>query len=226
MEKECLLFNNCNHKDCGGLCTRRIKTERMFALSLLSREQLKPLILRTDADGTDRQTFIELKDIALNIKKFVSDGKSLYIHSAVSGNGKSSWAIRLIKEYINNIWAYADDSTCHALFISVPLFLESLKNSINNYDQYAEDIKASVYTADVVVWDDIAAKCGTEYEINKLLSYIDRRINLGKSNIYTSNLGPNELSSALGTRLASRINSAKEIIFYGADKRKLLGGNN
>lgn len=223
--EECLLYNNCNHKDCDGICVRKFKTEKLFEFSMLTKAQLNPLVLRVDADGTDQDSFIELRNIAQNIKAFVDDGKNLYIHSPISGNGKSSWAIRLLKEYINAIWAHADLS-CHALFVSVPTFLDSLKNSISSYDEYAESIKNNILKADIVVWDDIAAKCGTEFEINKLLSYIDRRIVLGKSNIYTSNLGPSELQSAVGSRLASRINGAKEVVFYGADKRKLLGGTN
>jgi DNA replication protein DnaC len=53
-----------------------------------------------------------------------------------------------------------------------------------------------------------------------LLSYIDGRIALGKSNIFTSNLGEEALYAALGDRLASRICHMSQVIeFRGSDKR-------
>ena len=40
-----------------------------------------------------------------------------------------------------------------------------------------------VTKCDLVVWDDIGSKNGTEFEVSHLLSIIDQRINNGKSNI-------------------------------------------
>ena len=77
-------------------------------------------------------------------------------------------------------------------------------------------------TADLVVWDDIAAKSGSEFELNHLLNAINTRMDAGKSNIFTSNLGKRELTNALGERLASRIcNKSIDIELQGADKRYL-----
>ena len=78
----------------------------------------------------------------------------------------------------------------------------------------------------MVVWDDIAAKTGTEYEINNLLSLVDARISLGKSNIYTSNLNQREMMQALGSRLTSRIcNMSEDIELFGVDKRNWVRDN-
>jgi DNA replication protein DnaC len=100
------------------------------------------------------------------------------------------------------------------------MFLTSLKNSITNYNEYVEYVKANVMEADLVIWDDIAAKTGSEFEINQLLSYIEGRLTRGKANIFTSNLNRNEISANLGPRLASRIcNMSTDIELKGADKR-------
>jgi DNA replication protein DnaC len=66
----------------------------------------------------------------------------------------------------------------------------------------------------LVVWDDIAIKTATTYEMENLLSIIDYRLNSGKSNIYTSNLFGSELSQRLGERLYSRIINLSEIIEF------------
>jgi DNA replication protein DnaC len=67
---------------------------------------------------------------------------------------------------------------------------------------------------------------GSDYEINYLLSLIDGRIALGKSNIYTSNANRQEIYTSLGNRLASRIcQFSTDIEFHGADKRGFGGQN-
>ena len=63
------------------------------------------------------------------------------------------------------------------LFIGVPRFLLELKANISQKSEYIEDIEDSVLDADLVVWDDIGSKNGTEFEVSHLLSIIDTRIN-------------------------------------------------
>ena len=99
----------------------------------------------------------------------------------------------------------------------------ALKNSITQQDDYITHIKENIQTADLVVWDDIAIKTATTYEMENLLSIIDYRLNSGKSNIYTSNLFGKELSESLGDRLYSRIINLSEVVeFVGQDKRGLI----
>jgi len=222
---DCFLYNSCNHKDCDkDVCPRRYKMENLYALSCLSASQMKPINFCIDADGTDEEEFKQLMAIAGDIVNFVKDGKNLFIHSKICGNGKTSWSITMIQKYFNRIWPMSD-LTCKAIFISVPRFLLALKDNIKNNNQYAQFILANAANADLVVWDDIAAKNGTEYEISQLLGLIDGRLSAGKSNIYTSNLGPDELINAVDKRLASRICESTIIELNGADKRRFFGGN-
>jgi DNA replication protein DnaC len=108
------------------------------------------------------------------------------------------------------------------LFISVPRFLLALKDSISNKSSYIDYIKDNVLLADLVVWDDLGNKLGSEFELSHLLNIIDNRISLGKSNIYTSNLNRQQLYTALGERLTSRVaNMSIDIELYGSDKRNL-----
>ncbi|MBQ6631031.1 MAG: ATP-binding protein, partial [Romboutsia sp.] len=106
--------------------------------------------------------------------------------------------------------------------INVPKFLLALKASISNQSDYIDHINKYVDTADIVIWDDIGTKVATEFEHEHLLSLIDSRLLNNKSNIFTSNIIPNDLSSFIGDRLASRIiNTSKTIEFLGVDKRGL-----
>lgn len=220
--ENCFLYSRCNHIDCDkSFCLRKYKLDYLYKNSLLSISQREPKTLYIDSDGTDREAFTCLVDIEKNILNFVRAGNNLFIHSYTCGNGKTSWAVRLIQAYFNNIWPKTD-LDCKALFISVPKFLLALKDNISNKNEYASFILNNVEKADLVVWDDIATKTGTEFELNRLLAILDDRLCYKKSNIFTSNLGESELETALGPRLASRIlGLSKKIELFGADKRSL-----
>lgn len=218
----CFLYADCNHKDCDKICNRKLKLSYLFAESELPESKWIPTNLCIDGDGTDFDAFNHLAEIKNNIVKFVKAGANLYLHSSNSGNGKTSWAIKLAQTYVDRTWKSQDFSSCAILFVSVPAFLEALKRNMNARDDYAERLLTKIPKADLVIWDDIAAKSGSEYEINKLLSLIEGRITKNMSNIYTSNLNSSEIYNALGSRLASRVcNLSTDIELFGADKRFL-----
>ena len=143
------------------------------------------------------------------------------IHSTTCGNGKTAWALRILNSYIEKIW-YKSDIVCRGLFVNVPRFLISLKDNIGNYNEYYNQIKDNILDADLVVFDEIGAKVATSFETEHLLSIVNARVDAKKSNIYTSNLGPEELRKAVGDRMYSRIiNTSTEIMFRGTDKRSV-----
>jgi len=222
MVENCPYKHKCNGRDCDkDFCMRRYRLDCLYDNSNLEELQRVRRTLNTDADGTDYNEFLQLANIEKNIKNFVQTGQNLYIHSYTCGNGKTSWAIRMIQAYFNAIW-YESNFGCQGLFISVPRFLIELKNSISGRSEYVEFIKARVLTADIVVWDDIATKVGTEFELNQLLNLINMRIEKGKTNVFTSNLGARDLEKTMGERLASRIvNRSVDIELHGIDKRHL-----
>lgn len=222
----CFLREVCNGKDCDkDFCLRKYKMDSLYSAALMTENQKKHITLRVDEDGTDLEQFKQLAAIEQDIINFISSGKNLYLHSANCGNGKSSWSLRLAEAYFNKIWARTEVK-CRVLFISVPRFLLALKDAISNKSTYVDYIKDNVLEADLVIWDDIAAKMGSEFELTHLLNIIDNRLALGKSNIYTSNLNRQQLYNALGERLTSRIaNMSIDIELFGADKRVLkIGG--
>lgn len=222
----CFLREVCNGKDCNkDFCLRKYKMDSLYSAALMTESQKKHITLRVDEDGTDLEQFKQLAAIEQDIINFVNSGRNLYLHSANCGNGKSSWSLRLAEAYFNKIWARTEVK-CRVLFISVPRFLLALKDNITTRSTYVDYIKDNVLEADLVIWDDIANKMGSEFELTHLLNIIDNRLALGKSNIYTSNLNRQQLYTALGERLTSRIaNMSTDIELFGADKRVLkIGG--
>ena len=214
-EKEC----ECRDNDV--FCIKLFKLNELYNLSMLTDKQRCRIALRIDADGTDREEFTYLSSVERDIKKFVASGNNLYIYSTNVGNGKTTWAIRLIQSYLNSIW-YTCNIECKALFVSVPRYLLAIKDSISNANEYADQVKQGIYKADLVIFDDIATKSATQYEHEVLFNLIDARINDGKCNVFTSNLNYDGLTNAVGERIASRIfNTSLSVELKGKDKRAL-----
>lgn len=222
----CYLCENCKkHKE--GSCTypdfciKKFKMDRFFDLGLISESQRADVPLYLDDNLCDETAYTYLNNIKKNISAFVDSGANLYIYSRTTGNGKTAWALKLAQAYIGKIW-YERDLTCEVLLIGVPRYLLSIKDAISNNNEYASHIKENVLNASLVIWDDIATKGMTEFETENVLSVIDARINMGKANIFTSNITPEELPLYVGDRLASRIiGKSTPVKFTGKDKRVL-----
>ena len=224
MKESCFRYKcieNCECKNNSIYCPKLFKLDQLFEQALIPINLRKNIDLRLDKSGTDLKAFEELKKIENSIIDFINKGKNLYIHSNICGNGKTAWSLRLIQTYFLSIW-HKSNIECNALFINVPRYLLALKDSINNENEYANHIKENLYSANLIVWDDIATKNITSFEAENLLSILDTRFNMSKSNIFTSNLSEKELYDSLGSRLASRIiGYSQSIELRGSDKRGL-----
>lgn len=226
--KDCYVRENCKKwiegtcPNSDEFCIKLFKVNELFKNSLLSDKQTMHQELRLDSTRQDRDAFLLLKDIQQNIVSFVDKGSSLYLYSPMTGNGKTSWAIRLMQAYVLGIW-YNSPLVSRTLFINISRYLIELKNSISSPSEYIDHISENILSADLVVFDDIGTKVGTEYEIEHLMSAINTRIECGKSNIYTSNVSPSNLADRVGARLASRIIGGSTVIeFKEDDKRGVL----
>lgn len=167
--------------------------------------------------GCDYNAFVKLADIKDDIQNFVENGESLYICSTETGNGKTSWAIKLLLKYFDSIWA-GNGFRQRGLFIHVPTFLTKLKDFTNPLISVYREM---INVVDLIIWDDIASAKISDYDIQQLLIFIDSRLSEGKANIYTGNIvSKDELEKVIGSRLASRIWNCSEIVeFHGRDRR-------
>lgn len=218
----CKKYKKDQSCDTSNFCIKLFKLEELYKQSLLSDSQKIRIPLYLDADLTDKEEFIALGNIEQDIVSFVNNGSNLFIYSNNVGNGKTSWAIRMIQSYINKIWPESD-LVCRALFINVPRFLLALKDSISKDNDYVNHIKEYVLDVDLVVWDEIGIKSLTQYEHEHLLNLINTRLDNKKSNVYTSNLHGETLEEKIGERLYSRICKMSTCIeLHGKDKRGVV----
>lgn len=215
-------FNKCWYEDvCSehtDECIRScIRFEEMMFLvknSGIPESRWYPEILNA---GTDYEQFVRLADIKDNISEFVNNGSNLYITSEHTGNGKTSWSIKLMLKYFNDIWA-GNGFNVRGMFIHVPTLLLQLKN-FNN--PLSEEYKQNILNCDLVIWDEIGFAGVSNYDYSNLLMFLENRLLNKKSNIFTSNRDTKEkLDEVVGAKLSSRIWETSEIIkFEGKDRR-------
>ena len=155
----------------------------------------------------DTPVFKELDGIRNNIKEFVDSGNNLLICSNNCGNGKTTWSIKLLKAYINSVKNISFSNNTPALFINVNNFLNEKKLSISDpvMLERVRQIEKNILSAKLVIFDDIADKSLSEYDINMLYYWLDYRTSNLKSCIYTTNQLPEQLKKSLNGKVYSRI---------------------
>lgn len=211
-------YKNVCQEPCTNSCVRYLEMKELMDTSNIPKAKQIPQSLT--APKCDKEAFMRLAGIKANIVEFVECGENLYIASDNTGNGKTSWAIKLMLKYFDSIWA-GNGFRPRALFIHVPTFLLKCKD-FNNKDEAFDTMRNLLPTIDLVVWDDIASTDVSAYDYSQLLMYIDTRLINGLSNIFTGNYQDrSRLEKRVGMKLASRIwsDTTEVVIFKGGDMR-------
>lgn len=203
-----------NTEECGELCRAYMFIEAVYEGSNIPKiyRYDKPLI----PSKKDLDSFKLLKGFMDGIVQEVAEGNNLFIFSKGTGNGKTSWATKIVNNYIRkNLFKRVENLV---YFINTPQLLEDMRLGYND-GQY-ELLISKIKEADIVIFDDIGAEKSTEWVRERLYTIINFRVSEGKTTIYTSNLSIDELALNLGQRVASRLMAnTLSINLVGADKR-------
>ena len=219
VNNKCWYKDICSMIDKGDgchMCTKYFKMNYLMTHSNLPEAKQKPIKLSPTTDN-DKKMFKKLDTIRRNIDYFVYEGHNLLIASDNTGNGKTSWAIKLLHKYFEYSWEDTDLKPI-GIFVHVPKLLLQLKD----YDNpLPTTFLKSLEECDLVVWDDIGDVELSNHDYHQLLSLLDQRMLSERSNIFTSNITTyRKLAKVLGERMASRVfDSSELIILDGGDKR-------
>ncbi len=164
--------NKYNTNECNKNCIRYMTMDYLIGNSNIPKGKQFKQELRPEP--VDIQNFKLLAEIKNDIINFVENGENLYIYSEKFGNGKTTWAIKIMQNYFNKIWL-GNGFKVRGLFIHVPTFLTKFKEVMNKKDEEFEEMKNMLSDVDLVIWDDIATGKLSEYDHNNLLTYIDQR---------------------------------------------------
>ena len=215
LNDKCWYKDVCEYMKCSG-CIRFTEMNYLMQNSGIPLAKQKPIQLRAITNN-DKLAFKKLFDLKDNILDFVESGQNLYITSKYTGNGKTSWSLKLLMKYFDSVWA-GNGLRVRGMFIHVPTLLVQLKD-FNN--PVSTQFKKNLEECDLVIWDDIASTELSTYDHSQLLTYVDSRLLNERSNIFTGNIiDKTQMNKILGERLASRIfNSSRIIILDGKDMR-------
>lgn len=161
------------------ICVRYLEMDYLVTSSGIPKHRQIPVQLVPEEQ--DYNQFCELADWKDNVVKNISMGKNLYIGSKHTGNGKTSWAIKILLKYFDSVWA-GNGFVQRGAFIYVPTFLAKLKD-FDNVDKEFNELKSVLSDLDVVVWDDIGSNNLSNYDLSQMCNYIDQRVSMA-SQIY------------------------------------------
>lgn len=199
---------------CSEMCTRFYEIDNLFYKANIPKRYLQPYKLYPDPRDIDAYEYLATyKD---NIWGYVQEGFNLYIHSLHKLNGKTSWGIKILQNYIHNV-RKDNGSKTRGLYVDVGEYLAQLKASFDSYDN--EDIsnfKKDIDSADLVVWDNIDETKLSEWERSTLRQHIKRRLSNNLSNIYIGNNSGKDLDNFIGYDLRQYITLDKDVqLSYG-----------
>lgn len=217
--EQCIYHNGCSQVDsayCNNGCVRYLEMNHLLEASNIPKSQQCRHVLQPD--NCDVAAFKRLLKIQKNITTFVNENNFLYLYSTNCGNGKTTWAVKLMLQYFNEVWS-GNGFKCRGLFINVPTFLSKCKDVIGKPDSKFEEMRQIIGTVDFVIFDDMIVNKMSNYDYSTLLNYTDQRIFNDKTTIFTGNIPVDNLSEYVGDRLSSRITSGITIELKGEDRR-------
>ena len=101
---ECWYSQVCEKyaEGCTKLCPRYIEMKYLMDNSGIPKSKQRPLSLTPyECDLGAFQRLAEIKD---NIVDFVENGRNLYICSEAVGTGKTTWSLKLLMRYFEEVW--------------------------------------------------------------------------------------------------------------------------
>lgn len=172
-----------------------------------------------EAKESELPAFEALNEYKEKVLEKVEVGEGLYIWGKSTGNGKTSWACKIMSHYFRKI-AFDTGLENEGLYIFLPTFLEDLRNNYEDKDPDFEQVLTMVKSCKLLIIDDIGAERVTDWVRERVVSIINTRVSNNLATIYTSNLSPEELKEELGDRIASRVVGSSQVIeMVGGDRR-------
>ena len=209
-----------DRKECSEVCGGYRVLKSLYSLSQIP-ERYKyniPLV----PGKADIPAFEELDEFMKSVKDHVEAGDNLYIWSNYTGNGKTSWACKIMGYYFRKI-AFSTGLENEGLYLYTPSFLEDLRNSYHEKTPEFSKVLDMVDNCKLLIIDDIGEGNPTEWVRERLTCIVNNRANNNKSMIFTSGLSPDELGEKLGAKLYSRVKMGTQVVnITGGDRR----GNN
>lgn len=145
-----------------------------------------------------------LEEVRANVVEEVANGLSLIISSINVGNGKTSWAIRLLQRYLAET-ALDGRLVDKGLFISYATLLTNLSDFKYRETEEFKEMQKRLLSCELLVIDELGGGTINKFNYPLLYEIIDTRCQRKLATIYTTNYTEEYIKDQLGERLFSRI---------------------
>lgn len=192
-QENCWFKGVCSLNQCDNpLCVRFEHMLSMFKKSNLKETQwgkydFEPI--REDIFAYEELDKIKKEEL----KKWYNSFHSLYLWSSNYLNGKTTWAIKLLQNYLV-LWVdyQFSDYPC-AYFITANQIKEVYKGQVNDPDRFNQ-VTFDMANAELLIIDDIDLILGDIKLETFIAGILDERYKANKSIIYTSHLSPEDFT--------------------------------
>ena len=190
------------------------KLNNLFELSGLPKKYFEPqhLVKRE----VDAECWDWLEDVRNNIVEEVQRGLNIVITSTIVGNGKTSWAVRLLQRYLAETALDGRMVEKGMFVVSAQLLTEfGDYNYFQTMKEFLERFE-KLKTCDLLVIDEIGGGSLTKASYPYLYDLVNYRVDNNLSTIYTTNYTDEEIIDLLGQRLYSRIYDTSVVLEFEA----------
>lgn len=200
--------------ECYKMCVDFNEIDLMMHNANIPHKYVQPIVLYPSCKE-DVESFEILSEIKKNIAAMVEQGFNLYIKSNQRQNGKTSWGIKILQNYIHHLIG-KPGSKDRALYLDLNEYLRELKLSFDSKDKEFKETEKVMRECDLLVLDGIDEVRLSEYERNYLKMIIKSRLANNLSNIFIGRNTAGNLINAIGNDLKYYVEDNSTVIsIYG-----------
>lgn len=200
--------------ECYKMCIDFNEIDLMMHNANIPHKYVQPIVLYPSCKE-DVESFEILSEIKKNIAAMVEQGFNLYIKSNQRQNGKTSWGIKILQNYIHHLIG-KPGSKDRALYLDLNEYLRELKLSFDSKDKEFKETEKVMRECDLLVLDGIDEVRLSEYERNYLKMIIKSRLANNLSNIFIGRNTAGNLINAIGNDLKYYVEDNSTVIsIYG-----------
>ena len=169
---KCYASDYCqkDKSSCSDVCGGYRVLRALYNLSRIPERYRYTIALKPE-NGEDLEAFTTLDNYKNDVLSMVDEGRGLYIWGKSTGNGKTSWACKIMSYFFRKI-AFNTGLENEGLYIFLPTFLEDLRDNYDNKDPEFDEVLRMIKTCRLLIIDDIGAERVTDWVRERIRKYI------------------------------------------------------
>lgn len=172
---KCYASDYCqkDKSSCSDVCGGYRVLRALYNLSRIPERYRYTIALKPE-NGEDLEAFTVLDNYKNDVLNMVDEGRGLYIWGKSTGNGKTSWACKIMSYFFRKI-AFNTGLENEGLYIFLPTFLEDLRDNYDNKDAPVFGEEAPVEAVEEKQ-EDPQEKAYTVEEVAQILGCSERNV--------------------------------------------------